>query len=126
MIYHSPYPSVEVPETNVFDLVFGGLSEKDAALPAITELTTGTTATYAELRDYSESIAGELTSRGIGPGDVVTLQVPNSINFAASLLGVRNAVYGMQLNRLFAPRGWRRPRCPPARSTSRRPRRSPA
>lgn len=27
---------------------------------------------------------------------------------AASLLGVRNAVYGMQLNRLFAPRGWRR------------------
>lgn len=91
MIYHSPYPSVEVPETNVFDLVFGGLSEKDAALPAITELTTGTTATYAELRDYSESIAGELTSRGIGPGDVVTLQVPNSINFAASLLGVMRA-----------------------------------
>ncbi|TVS24629.1 acyl-CoA synthetase [Corynebacterium sanguinis] len=91
LIYHSPYPSVEVPETNVFDLVFGGLSEKDAALPAITELTTGTTATYAELRDYSESIAGELTSRGIGPGDVVTLQVPNSINFAASLLGVMRA-----------------------------------
>lgn len=27
---------------------------------------------------------------------------------AASLLGVRNAVYGMQLNALFGPRGWRR------------------
>lgn len=27
---------------------------------------------------------------------------------AASLLGVRNAVYGMQMNRLLAPRGWRR------------------
>lgn len=27
---------------------------------------------------------------------------------AATLLGVRNAVYGMQLNRMLAPRGWRR------------------
>jgi predicted branched-subunit amino acid permease len=27
---------------------------------------------------------------------------------AATLLGVRNAVYGMQLNAMFAPRGWRR------------------
>lgn len=27
---------------------------------------------------------------------------------AATLLGVRNAVYGMQMNRMLAPRGWRR------------------
>lgn len=27
---------------------------------------------------------------------------------AASLLGVRNAVYGVQMNHLFAPRGWRK------------------
>ena len=27
---------------------------------------------------------------------------------AATLLGVRNAVYGMQLNRMLAPRGWRK------------------
>lgn len=27
---------------------------------------------------------------------------------AATLLGVRNAVYGMQLNAMFGPRGWRR------------------
>ena len=27
---------------------------------------------------------------------------------AASLLGVRNAVYGMQVNRMLRPRGWRR------------------
>ncbi|MDK7134979.1 AMP-binding protein [Corynebacterium sp. UMB4614] len=33
----------------------------------------------------------ELASRGIGEGDVVTLQVPNSINFAASLLGILRA-----------------------------------
>ena len=28
---------------------------------------------------------------------------------AATLLGVRNAVYGMQVNRMLRPRGWRRP-----------------
>lgn len=28
---------------------------------------------------------------------------------AAALLGVRNAVYGMQMNGMIAPRGWRRP-----------------
>jgi predicted branched-subunit amino acid permease len=28
---------------------------------------------------------------------------------AATLLGVRNAVYGMQMNQLLAPRGWRKP-----------------
>ena len=27
---------------------------------------------------------------------------------AATLLGVRNGVYGMQMQQLFAPRGWRR------------------
>ena len=27
---------------------------------------------------------------------------------AASLLGVRNAVYGMQMNRMLQPRGWRK------------------
>ena len=28
---------------------------------------------------------------------------------AAALLGVRNAVYGMQMNRMLSPRGWRKP-----------------
>jgi predicted branched-subunit amino acid permease len=33
---------------------------------------------------------------------------PSAAASAAVLLGVRNAVYGMQMNRLVAPRGWRR------------------
>ncbi|GAB2758152.1 AzlC family ABC transporter permease [Sinomonas soli] len=37
---------------------------------------------------------------GGGPGAAATA--------AATLLGVRNAVYGMQLNAMFAPAGWRR------------------
>ena len=33
---------------------------------------------------------------------------PSAAMAAASLLGVRNAVYGVQLNALLRPRGWRR------------------
>ena len=84
----SPYPSLTYPDTDIYSLIFGELTDEDAALPAITELTTGTTVTYAQLKEMAEAIAGELATRGIGPGDVVTLQVPNSINFAAALLGI--------------------------------------
>ncbi|MDY5784877.1 AMP-binding protein [Corynebacterium sp.] len=88
MIYTSPYPDLDYPSTDVVSLILGDLSPDDAALPAITELSTGVTATYGELKDRVESIAGALAERGVGPGDVVTLQVPNSINFAAALLGI--------------------------------------
>lgn len=88
MPYPSPYPSIEIPNTDVFNLVFGGLTEEDAKLPAITELSTGDSISYGELKEMSEAIAGGLALRGIGPGNVVTLQVPNSINFAATLLGI--------------------------------------
>lgn len=91
MIYASPYPSLEYPHTDLFTLMFGDLSAQAADLPALTELTTGRTATFGELKAGAESIAGELASRGIGPGDVVTLQVPNSINFATGLLGILRA-----------------------------------
>src|SRR5690606_34048238 len=33
---------------------------------------------------------------------------PSAAVGAAALLGVRNAVYGMQMNRLLAPGGWRK------------------
>ncbi|AWB84517.1 AMP-binding protein [Corynebacterium liangguodongii] len=84
----SPYPALNIPETDIYALVIGSLGPAEAALPAVTELTTGTSVTYGELKAMADAIAGELHSRGIGPGDVVTLQVPNSINFAAALLGI--------------------------------------
>ena len=62
-IYTSPYPSLDYPNTDVFDLIFGDLDEEETALPAITELSTGSTATYGELKEFSETIAAELTSR---------------------------------------------------------------
>src|SRR5699024_2231256 len=86
-----PYPSLDYPSTDVFDLIFGDLTEDEAALPAITALSTQSTAPYGALKEFSETIAAELASRGIGEGDAVTLQVPTAINFAASLRGILRA-----------------------------------
>ncbi|WP_342318262.1 AMP-binding protein [Corynebacterium mayonis] len=86
--HRGPYPTLSYPETDIYSLIFGELNEHDAQLLAITELTTDNSVTYAELKAMAEAIAGELSARGIGAGDVVTLQIPNSINFAAALLGI--------------------------------------
>lgn len=91
MIYSSPYPDIDLPEESVYDVMFDDLSEEDANRPAITELTTGNTVTYGELKDKADAVAGELAERGIGPGHTVSLQIPNSIDFAAALLGIFRA-----------------------------------
>ncbi|WIM68332.1 AMP-binding protein [Corynebacterium breve] len=88
MSYTSPFAEVTIPEVDVFTHIFGNLSEEDAARPAITEVNTDTTITYGELRDRALSVAGALAQRGIGKGDVVALQIPNSINYATALLGI--------------------------------------
>ncbi|AWB82450.1 acyl-CoA synthetase [Corynebacterium yudongzhengii] len=91
MSYSSPYSDIEIPHHDVFTHLFGDLTEEEANSPALTELTTDDTITYGELKKLAESFAGALAARGIGKGDVVTLQIPNSINYAIALLGIVRA-----------------------------------
>ena len=88
MSYTSPFPPLDIPKHDIFTHVLGGLTQDEASLPALTELTTDATVSYGELRERAESFAAALAARGIGKGDVVALQVPNSINFAVALLGI--------------------------------------
>lgn len=85
MFYASPLSDIELPNTDIFSLVFGELGA-DADLPAITEVDTGRTLTYRELRDMAEQVAA-----GVSNGEVVALRQPNSAAFAAGLLGVARA-----------------------------------
>lgn len=80
MFHRSPLPDIALPETTLFALL-----ESDS--PALTEIDTGRSVTYAELRALALGTASVLTARGVGPGSVVELRMPNSINFAAGLLG---------------------------------------
>lgn len=42
--------------------------------------------TYGELREAAAAVAAGLTARGVGPGDRVALQLPNSVDFLVSAL----------------------------------------
>ena len=90
-IYASPYPGLKLFGGTVYEQIFNDLTDEDAARTAITELTTGDTITYGELKDRADAVAGYLAQRGIGPGSVVSLQIPNSINFAVALFGIFRA-----------------------------------
>lgn len=85
MPYASPLPDIALPNTDIFSFVFDDLGSA-AALPAITEVDTGTSVTYGELRHMAEQVAA-----GIAEGEVVALQQPNSAAFAAGLLGIARA-----------------------------------
>lgn len=82
MVHSSPLPDVALPNTALDRLVPRG------DLPAVTEYDTGRTVTYAELGALADAAATRLRSRGVGPGSVVELCLPNSIDFAVALLAV--------------------------------------
>ena len=82
MVHSSPLPDVALPNTALDRLV------PRSGLPAITEYDTGRTVTYAELGALADAAATRLRNRGVGPGSVVELRLPNSIDFAVALLAV--------------------------------------
>ena len=82
MVHSSPLPDVALPDVPLDRLV------PRSGLPAITEYDTGRTVTYAELGALADAAATRLRSRGVGPGSVVELRLPNSIDFAVALLAV--------------------------------------
>ena len=82
MVHSSPLPDVALPDVALDRLV------PRSGLPAITEYDTGRTVTYAELGALADAAATRLRSRGVGPGSVVELRLPNSIDFAVALLAV--------------------------------------
>ena len=82
MVHSSPLPDVALPNTALDRLVPRG------ELPAITEYDTGRTVTYDELWAVADAAATRLRNRGVDPGSVVELRLPNSIDFVAALLAV--------------------------------------
>lgn len=82
MPLRSPYPDVQIPNVSLHDLLFGELGPEDADREAIVEGASGATTSYQALKESIESLAGALAARGIGPGDVVGILLPNIPAFA--------------------------------------------
>lgn len=66
------------------------LCEIDPEAPAVIDGETGGTTSRAVLRDRSEAIAAELGRAGVGQGDLVAIQLPNSVDFLAAVLAARS------------------------------------
>ncbi|WP_052056800.1 AMP-binding protein [Rhodococcoides fascians] len=85
MIYKSPLPDVDIPNSTVFEYVFGSIDASDMDRDALIDGETGKAIGYRALVSRIEAVAGALASRGVAPGDVVAVHAPNSPEFAVVL-----------------------------------------
>ena len=102
MSFASPFPQVQLPTSNLYEYLFGQLTDDDADRVALVDAATGTETTYRELVASVDAFAGALERRGIGVGDVVGLLAPNSAAFAIAFHGIlRAGATATTINALF-------------------------
>ena len=88
MEYRGPLPDITVPDVTLYDLLFAGLSDADAAKVALLDPATGAQLTFGELVAQVDAVATWLATAGIGPGDAVAVDLPNCPEYAAAFHGV--------------------------------------
>ena len=87
MLYHSPFPDVEVPDVPLPDYVFEHVDEwPDKA--AMIDGPSGRTLTYAQLHAAARATAAGLAARGFARGDVFAIYSPNLPEYAVAFFGV--------------------------------------
>ncbi|MEV6059927.1 AMP-binding protein [Nocardia asteroides] len=92
MSFTSPFPDVEIPEVSLYEFLFADLDAAELDEPALVDGSLGTAAiSYRTLRDQIDALSGALAARGVGVGDVVAVQIPNTPAFATVLHGVLRA-----------------------------------
>src|SRR5262245_47783181 len=89
-IVRSPYPDVTIPEIHFSELVFADVAA-DGARPALVDGPSGRSLTLAEVDAASRRFASGLRAAGLRPGDVVTIVLPNGVEYAAAFHGTVRA-----------------------------------
>ena len=86
MIFKSPHPDVALPDVALHEFVLGGaaaLGDK----PALIDAASGRSLSYAALAGGVPRVAAGLAARGLRPGDVVGVFMPNAPEFALAFHG---------------------------------------
>ena len=87
MIYRSSTPPVEIPDVTLPEFVL-----RDAAArgdkPALIEVTSGRTLTFAQVDAMSRAVGAGLQARGLEPGQSVGIFAPNIPEYAPAFLGI--------------------------------------
>ncbi len=103
IIHTSPLPSVEIPDVSITELVMRHAQR----VPDRVAVTDGgaSSYTFAELDRAIRSMAGGLSARGLGPGDVLGIMAPNvpeyavafhAVGVAGATLTTINPTYGAE------------------------------
>ncbi len=86
-IYHSPLADIPLRDVSITECLFDGLARDPSAVVLI-DGPSGAQMTGAGLRDRIERLAGGLTARGFGAGQVVAIMAPNMPDFATAFHAV--------------------------------------
>src|ERR1700704_5474566 len=87
MIFKSPYPNIEIPDTPVASFILEH-SPRLAAQPALIDGRTGRTLNYAQLVAAIDRTAAGLAAHGFRKGDVFAINCSNSPEYAVAFLAV--------------------------------------
>lgn len=85
MIFHSPYPDVQIPDTALTPFVLRH-SMRLADKAAIVDGASGQALTYGELATAVQEVAAGLSRNGFRKGDVLGIYAPNCPDYAVALL----------------------------------------
>jgi acyl-CoA synthetase (AMP-forming)/AMP-acid ligase II len=82
----SPHPDVEIPDVPLSPYVLGRTAELGDK-PALVDVPTGRTLTFAQVDDLARRAAGGLRARGLGKGETVAVFLPNLPEYAIAFHG---------------------------------------
>jgi acyl-CoA synthetase (AMP-forming)/AMP-acid ligase II len=88
MEYRGALPDIDVPDVDLYTLLFADLSEVDAARTAFVEPETGLSLSYGEVKQQTDAVASWLAERGVGQGSAVAIDLPNCPQYAAAFHGI--------------------------------------
>jgi acyl-CoA synthetase (AMP-forming)/AMP-acid ligase II len=80
----------DIPEVTLPEYVLGQALQRGSKR-ALVDAATGAALTYAELATAVGQVSAGLAARGVGPGDVLALCAPNSIDFVLAYLAATSA-----------------------------------
>ncbi|GAA3914098.1 4-coumarate--CoA ligase family protein [Microbacterium invictum] len=104
LVFHSPFPDIEIPEVSIYDDLFGSLTAQDAARVALIDPATGAETTYGALKAQVDAFAGALAAREVGIDTVLGLLCPNVPAFATVFHGIlRAGATVTTINSLYTP-----------------------
>ena len=91
MEHRGPLPDIDVPDIGLYELLWEGLTDADAAKVAVLDEASGVRRTFGQVKRDVDAFATWLAARGIGPGDAVAIDLPNCPDYLSAFHGIVRA-----------------------------------